>query len=171
MTIRLHDIAAVQQHQSDLAGLLFVTTAGAGNAERARALWDAGVYVHRQALAAVAIASAEATPEWLHAQLRAQWGFSDPPEASMMDRFQTCYRGKRYSFGYPVSPHLAGQVELLRMPRPEEIGVHLTEGHMMDPEASISALVFHHPDFTFFVVGKEAVEGMPAEHFAIPCLR
>ena len=80
----------------------------------------------------------------------------------MMDRFQARYRGKRYSFGYPASPDLAGQVELFRLLHPEEIGVHLTEGYMMDPEASVSALVFHHPDATYFGVGKEAMEEMPA---------
>ena len=30
---------------------------------------------------------------------------------------------------------------------PEEIGVRLTEGMMMDPEASVSALAFQHPDY------------------------
>ena len=34
----------------------------------------------------------------------------------------------------------------------EEIGVELTEGFMMDPEASVSALVFHHPEATYFSV-------------------
>jgi 5-methyltetrahydrofolate--homocysteine methyltransferase len=34
--------------------------------------------------------------------------------------------------------------------RPDEIGVHLTEGMMMEPEASVSALVFHHPDCAYF---------------------
>jgi len=28
----------------------------------------------------------------------------------------------------------------------------LTEGMMMDPEASVSALVFHHPDCSHFAV-------------------
>ena len=42
--------------------------------------------------------------------------------------------------------------------RPEEIGVLLTEGFMMDPEASVSALAFQHPDCTYFSVG-EASEG------------
>jgi len=32
--------------------------------------------------------------------------------------------------------------------------VGLTEGFMMDPEASVSALVFHHPDCTYFSVGE-----------------
>jgi 5-methyltetrahydrofolate--homocysteine methyltransferase len=34
--------------------------------------------------------------------------------------------------------------------KPEEIGVNLTEGFMMDPEASVSALVFQHPDCAYF---------------------
>jgi 5-methyltetrahydrofolate--homocysteine methyltransferase len=33
---------------------------------------------------------------------------------------------------------------------PDEISVHLTDGFMMDPEASVSALVFHHPDCVYF---------------------
>jgi len=40
--------------------------------------------------------------------------------------------------------------------KPDEIGVQLTEGFMMDPEASVSALVFHHPDCTYFSVGDVA---------------
>jgi len=36
--------------------------------------------------------------------------------------------------------------------RPEDIGVRLTEGMMMEPEASVTALVFHHPDCVYFSV-------------------
>jgi 5-methyltetrahydrofolate--homocysteine methyltransferase len=40
--------------------------------------------------------------------------------------------------------------------RPQDhIGVELTDGFMMDPEASVSALVFHHPAATYFGVGAE----------------
>jgi 5-methyltetrahydrofolate--homocysteine methyltransferase len=35
----------------------------------------------------------------------------------------------------------------------EEIGVELTAGFMVEPEASVSALVFHHPDAAYFSVG------------------
>jgi 5-methyltetrahydrofolate--homocysteine methyltransferase len=38
--------------------------------------------------------------------------------------------------------------------KPEEIGVRLTEGMMMEPEASVSALVFHHPQAVYFGVGE-----------------
>ena len=58
--------------------------------------------------------------------------------------------GKRYSFCYPACPDLAGQRKLFEILRPEEVGLTLTEGDMMDPEASVSALVFHHPDARYF---------------------
>ena len=60
------------------------------------------------------------------------------------------YRGSRYSFGYPACPDLEGQRELFRLLRPEDTGLTLTDGDMMDPEASVSALVFHHPDARYF---------------------
>jgi hypothetical protein len=41
------------------------------------------------------------------------------------------------------------------IPSIQEIGVHLTEG-MMDPDASVSALVFHHSDCTCFSVANSA---------------
>jgi 5-methyltetrahydrofolate--homocysteine methyltransferase len=47
---------------------------------------------------------------------------------------------------------------LWQLLKPEEIGVQLTEGFMMDPEASVSALVFQHPDCTYF----SAIEGIEA---------
>jgi cobalamin-dependent methionine synthase I len=40
-----------------------------------------------------------------------------------------------------------------RLLNPDDIGVQLTEGCMMDPEASVSALVFHHPDCRYFATG------------------
>jgi 5-methyltetrahydrofolate--homocysteine methyltransferase len=47
--------------------------------------------------------------------------------------------------------------------RPEEIGIDLTEGFMMEPEASVSALVFHHPDATYFTVGEQEVAEATAD--------
>jgi 5-methyltetrahydrofolate--homocysteine methyltransferase len=70
----------------------------------------------------------------------------------MEDRFAARYRGKRYSFGYPACPDLGGQEALFAALRPEEIGVELTEGHMMEPEASVSAIVLHHPEARYFGV-------------------
>jgi 5-methyltetrahydrofolate--homocysteine methyltransferase len=36
--------------------------------------------------------------------------------------------------------------------------VQLTEGFMMDPEASVSAMVFHHPQAQYFSVGNQTEE-------------
>lgn len=44
------------------------------------------------------------------------------------------------------------QEGLFELLDPGEIGIELTEGHMMDPEASVSAIVLHHPDARYFAV-------------------
>ena len=129
---------------------LFAVTCGAGVRERATAWKERGDYLRSHALQALAIECAEATAEWLHARLRTLWGFPDAPELSIADKLKAHYRGLRVSFGYPACPELADQATLWRLLRPEEIGVQLTEGFMMDPEASVSALVFHHPQAKYF---------------------
>ena len=128
----------------------FITTAGEGVRAKAEELKNAGEYLLCHALQALAVETAEAAAEWLHAKLRAEWGFPDPPETTMLDRFQGRYRGKRYSFGYPACPDLADQTTLFRLLDGNKIGVELTEGFMMDPEASVSALVLHHPQARYF---------------------
>jgi 5-methyltetrahydrofolate--homocysteine methyltransferase len=71
----------------------------------------------------------------------------------MIDRFTTKYRGRRCSFGYPACPALKDQAGIWKLLKPDEIGVQLTEGFMMDPQASVSAVVFRHPDCAYFGVG------------------
>jgi 5-methyltetrahydrofolate--homocysteine methyltransferase len=131
---------------------LFVTTAGHGIRAQVAQLKESGEYLKSHILASLAVETAEAAAEWLHKSLRAQWGFSDPGKTSAQDCFSGRYRGKRYSFGYPACPDLEGQRLLFAALRPQDIGVELTEGDMMDPEASVSALVFHHPDARYFSV-------------------
>ena len=131
---------------------LFVVTAGEGVRERSEKAKNEGHYFKSHGLQALAIESAEACAEWLHRRIREDWGFPDPPELTMGQRFTSRYRGKRYSFGYPACPELEDQTAIWKLLKPEEIGVQLTEGFMMDPEASVSALVFHHPDCTYFSV-------------------
>jgi 5-methyltetrahydrofolate--homocysteine methyltransferase len=138
---------------------VFVVTAGEGVRERSEAAKNAGYYFLSHGLQALAIESAEACAEWLHRRIREDWGFPDPAELAMSQRFTSRYRGKRYSFGYPACPDLEDQAGLWKLLRPEDIGVQLTEGFMMDPEASVSALAFQHPDCTYFSVG-ESTDGI-----------
>jgi 5-methyltetrahydrofolate--homocysteine methyltransferase len=135
---------------------LFVVTAGEGMRERAEEAKAAGFYFRSHALQSLALETAEGCAEWLHRRLREDWGFADPEGMTMPQRFTSRYRGKRYSFGYPACPNLEDQAGIWKLLRPEEIGVQLTEGMMMDPVASVSALVFHHPDCTYFSVGDAA---------------
>ncbi len=133
---------------------MFLVSVGKGVRELAENLKNRGDYLKSHILQALALESAEAYAELLHSQLRKAWGFSDPPEMTMMERFQAKYRGKRYSFGYPACPRLDDQAALFELLKPGEMGVQLTDGFMMDPEASVSALVFHHPQASYYSVGE-----------------
>ena len=130
--------------------VLFVVTAGACVRERAEAWKQAGEYFKSIAILALATETAEGTAEWLHRRIREDWGFPDSPTMTMHDRFTSKYRGKRYSFGYPACPNMEDQQGIWKLLRPDDIGVRLTEGMMMEPEASVSALVFQHPDCAYF---------------------
>jgi 5-methyltetrahydrofolate--homocysteine methyltransferase len=132
----------------------FVVTCGLGVRDLADTYKAAGAYVRSHAMQAIAIELAEAFAEKIHQDLRAWWGFPDPPEMTMRERFQAKYRGIRVSFGYPACPRLEDQTKLFALLRPEDVGVQLTEGFMMDPEASVSALVFHHPEAEYFNADK-----------------
>ena len=131
---------------------IFAVTAGEGIRERSEEYKRQGGYVKSHAVQALAIETAEACAEWLHRRIREDWGWPDPPETTMLDRFKTKYRGRRYSFGYAACPALEDQEGLFKLLQPEEIGLRLTEGYMMDPEASVSAVVFQHPDCIYFDV-------------------
>ncbi len=129
---------------------MFITTAGEGVRRRAEDLKAAGEYLQCHALQALAVETAEAAAEWLHRTLRERWGIPDAPDTTMRDRFQGRYAGKRFSFGYPACPELSDQATLFRLVDGRKIGVALTEGFMMDPEASVSAIVVHHPQARYF---------------------
>ncbi len=129
---------------------LFVVGAGEGVRERAELAKSNGEYLRSHALQALALETAEAAAEWLHRRIRTDWGIPDPPDLAPIDLFKAHYRGKRYSPGYPACPDLDDQAAIFELLGPADIGVELTDGMMMDPEASVSAIVFHHPDCSYF---------------------
>nr|WP_279636962.1 methionine synthase [Corallococcus llansteffanensis] len=131
---------------------MFVTTAGSGIRELADDFKAKGEFLKMHAVQALALETAEGYAELLHTQLRSMWGFPDRADMSMLERFRAEYTGKRYSFGYPACPRLEDQTKLFEALKPEDIGVQLTDGCMMEPEASVSAIVFHHPNATYFSV-------------------
>ena len=137
---------------------LFVVTCGAGIRELSDRYRDQGEYLRSHALQAIAVESAEGFAELLHDRLRRMWGIGDPAGMTVREKFQSKYRGLRVSFGYPACPNLEDQTKLFDLLQPtKHIGVELTEGFMMEPEASVSALVFHHPQTRYFSVGEAAI--------------
>ena len=143
----------------------FVTTVGPGVRELA-ARWQAnGEYLSSHVLQVLALEGAEAFAELLHKRLRAAWGFSDVEGLTNMDLFKANYRGRRFSFGYPACPRLEDQEQLWRLLEPEKtVGVSLTEGSMMDPEGSVSALAMHHPQAKYFNLSREDMERLESEY-------
>jgi 5-methyltetrahydrofolate--homocysteine methyltransferase len=130
---------------------VFVVTAGESVQPKAKFLQSQGELLASHILSALAIEMAEATAEWLHRKIRADWGFADPVNFAWQDLIRTAYRGIRLSFGYPACPNLEDQIALFDLLKPHEaIGVSLTEEMMMVPESSVSALVFHHPHGEYF---------------------
>lgn len=146
--------ASLASTARDYVGVFVTTCQGTQTSVRQMAedAKQRGDFLYSHALQALALETAEATAEWLHTRMRRMWGLVDN-NLSMQDIWSARYRGKRYSFGYPACPRLDDQAQLFTLLEPARIGVTLTDGFMMDPEASVSALVFHHPQAAYFVAG------------------
>jgi len=138
---------------------LLATTIGPGVRQIAEEWKQRGDYLRSHILQVLALEGAEAFAELLHQKIREMWGFPDPADLSLQDIFKARYRGIRVSFGYPACPRLEDQEILFRLLEvTRHIGVHLTEGYMMDPEGSVSALVFHHPQARYFRLTDQDLE-------------
>ncbi|MGG3004957.1 methionine synthase [Geobacillus stearothermophilus] len=137
--------------EMDYVGL-FAVTAGHGVRELAQQWKDEGEFLKSHAIQALALEIAEGFAERIHQIMRDRWGFPDDPDFTMEERFAAKYQGQRYSFGYPACPNLEDQEKLFRLLHPEDIGIRLTDGYMMEPEASVSAIVFAHPEARYFNV-------------------
>lgn len=152
----LADFAAPVGGRRDYAALL-VVTCGEGVLEFSRREREAGNYVRSYLAEALALTLAEAFADVAHYRIREAWGIAEEPVKPLL---RSRYRGKRYSFGYAVAPDLANQKVLFDLLEPgPDAGIKLTEGYMMDPEASVSAIVFHNPKAVYFNIN----EGLAGE--------
>ncbi len=147
-------VRPISSGEIDYVGF-FAVTAGVGVRQLANEWKDQGEYLKSHLLQATALELAEAFAEHIHHSMRNSWGIPDDPELTMQQRFSAKYQGMRVSFGYPACPDLADQKKLFELLNPQEIGINLTEEYMMDPEASVSAMVFAHPEARYFNVEDE----------------
>ncbi|MBU8907219.1 methionine synthase [Desertibacillus haloalkaliphilus] len=141
----------VTSGELDYVGFLAVT-AGKGIRDLATKAKDDGDYLYSHLIQATALETAEAFAERVHHLMRDQWGFPDSPDFTMQERFAAKYQGVRVSYGYPACPNLEDQAKLFKLLQPEQIGIQLTDEFMMEPEASVTAMVFAHPEGRYFNV-------------------
>jgi 5-methyltetrahydrofolate--homocysteine methyltransferase len=92
----------------------------------------------------------EALAEYWHARVRKEMDFHREDSDDLDKIFRQGYRGSRYSFGYPACPNLEDRETIVRLLRPERIGVTLSEELQLHPEQSTDALVAHHPEAKYF---------------------
>ncbi|MCP3944975.1 MAG: methionine synthase [Desulfobacteraceae bacterium] len=121
---------------------LFVLSCGYNISEKIKEYKSKGEYFEALALYAVAVEAAESFAEIIHEKIRQEWGLKSTGDN---------YQGIRVSAGYPSWSDMSDQLKIWRLLEPDkQIGIGLTDNYMMDPEASISALVFHNPDAVYF---------------------
>ena len=137
---------------------LFVVTAGEGVSERAEESQDRPASSSkRMRIQALAIETAEACAEWLHRRIREDWGFPGSADYDHAGALHArAIAASATASAIRRCPNLEDQQGIWKLLHPDEIGVQLTEGIMMEPEASVSALVFHHPDCAYFTAAEGA---------------
>ncbi len=127
-----------------------LVTMGSGVAEATAKLFAANSYRDYLELHGLSVQLTEGLAEYWHARVRGELGFGAEDDHELGGILKQEYRGSRYSFGYPACPDLADRVKLVRLLRPERIGVNLSEELQLHPEQSTDALVVHHPEAKYF---------------------
>jgi 5-methyltetrahydrofolate--homocysteine methyltransferase len=107
-------------------------------------------YLHFHGLS---VEMAEALAEYWHRRIREEWGFAEEDGPTLGGLFKQQYRGSRYSWGYPACPDLDDQVKVADLLEIERIGVTVSEEFQLHPEQSTSAIVVHHPEAKYFILG------------------
>jgi 5-methyltetrahydrofolate--homocysteine methyltransferase len=98
---------------------------------------------------------AEAFAEWLHREVRREWGYGQDEQLTNQELIQEKYRGIRPAPGYPACPDHTEKKHLFELLQVEKsIGIQLTESYAMYPAASVSGFYFAHPQAKYFSVGK-----------------
>jgi 5-methyltetrahydrofolate--homocysteine methyltransferase len=105
---------------------------------------------------------AEAFTELIHLKTRKEfWGYAKNENLGFNDLMLENYRGIRPAHGYPACPDHSEKETLFELLNANSSGIELTESFSMVPAASVSGLIFAHPQSKYFFVskiGKDQVE-------------
>ncbi|TBV15378.1 methionine synthase [Stutzerimonas kirkiae] len=140
----------------------FITTAGIGAEEVAKAYQEAGDDYCSIMVKALADRLAEACAEWLHERVRKEfWGYAPDEHLDNEALIKEQYKGIRPAPGYPACPDHTEKKTLFALLDPAadfnqagRSGVFLTEHYAMFPAAAVSGWYFAHPEAQYFAVGK-----------------
>lgn len=99
---------------------------------------------------------AEAFTEVIHEKVRREyWGYVPNENITLDEMFLEKYVGIRPAHGYPACPDHSEKQTLFNLLDAEmKTGVTLTESFSMMPAASVSGLIFAHPQSKYFFVDK-----------------
>lgn len=145
---------AKQQAQNNLMPVdvfpMQAVTVGEIATEYAKKLFDADEYTDYLYFHGLAVQTAEALAEWIHARIRSELGFGDREPQTLRDILQQRYQGSRYSFGYPACPNIQDQYKQLDLLEVDRIKMYMDESEQLYPEQSTTAIVTYHPVAKYF---------------------
>jgi 5-methyltetrahydrofolate--homocysteine methyltransferase len=138
--------------EADYAAFHVVTMSDVASAHSAK-LFAANQYQDYLYFHGLSVEMAEALAEYWHHRIRDEWGFADEDGPTLGGLFKQQYRGSRYSWGYPACPDLDDQVKVAELLDIDRIGVTVSEEFQLHPEQSTSAIIVHHPEAKYFILG------------------
>jgi 5-methyltetrahydrofolate--homocysteine methyltransferase len=129
---------------------MHAVTVGEIATEYAKKLFDSDQYTDYLYFHGMAVQTAEAMAEWLHARIRRELGFGSEEPDNIRDVLQQRYRGSRYSFGYPACPNIEDQYKQLELLGSDRISMYMDESEQLYPEQSTTAIITYHPVAKYF---------------------
>ena len=129
---------------------MHAVTVGEVATEYAKQLFDGDRYTDYLYFHGIAVQTAEAIAEWLHARIRRELGFASEEPDNIREILQQRYRGSRYSFGYPACPNMQDQYQQLDLLGSDRIHLYMDESEQLYPEQSTTAIVTYHPVAKYF---------------------
>jgi 5-methyltetrahydrofolate--homocysteine methyltransferase len=135
--------------ETDVVGFQLVTV-GTKISQATGELFAKDAYRDYLELHGLSVQLTEALAEYWHGRVRGELGLAQFDPSALEGILKVGYRGCRYSFGYPACPDLEDRAKVVRLLRPERIGVWLSEEFQLAPEQSTDALIAHHPEARYF---------------------
>ncbi len=141
--------APVESGKFDVFPMQAVTVGNIAT-EYAQKLFAENKYTDYLYFHGLAVQTAEAVAEWIHARIRRELGFGDKEPDNIRDILAQRYQGSRYSFGYPACPNIQDQYKQLELLGANRINLYMDESEQLYPEQSTTAIITYHPVAKYF---------------------